>query len=906
MEEQLGVIRLRVEHRVNPLGISTASPRLSWNLLSDRRGEIQTGYQIQVARDCTRLEYGEADLWDTGKIESNSPVLIPYIGTPLKSGERAWWRVRVWGADGIPSSYSAPHFWEMGLLSAQDWKASWISFPVDRAKAIHDGLTLLPCPFFRHTFALQSPIRRARLYASARGVYRLFCNGERVGSGELDPGWTDYGRRIQYQTYDVTAMLQSGENVLGAVIGEGWYSGYIGFRFQREHYGDHPELFAQLVVETEDGKTTVIGSNGEWKGSYGPLEYSDLLAGEYYDARRELAGWNTIAFDDSDWKPAHAEWTPPTAVPFVPQPDEPARVTQEVAPTKIAPLAEAGSYLVDMGQNMVGRIRLKLQGERGTHVEMRFAETVDGSGAIYTDNLRRARQKDTYILRGGGEPEVYEPLFTFHGFRYIEITGYPGTLTKDAIIGQVMESDTPKTGTLTTGHEMVNQLISNVEWGQRGNFLSVPTDCPQRDERLGWLGDAQVFVRTATYNRDVAAFFTKWMADVRDAQSPMGSFSNVAPLIQMQGDGAPAWGDAGVIVPWTLYQMYGDRRILEENYSAMSRWIAYLSDGNPDGIWRERASYNFSDWLSIEANTPADVLATAYFAYDCSLMARVAGVLGKYEDATKYRLLFEHIQSAFQKAFVSSDGRVQGETQTSYLLALFMDLLPEEMRAASAAHLVADIEKRNGHLSTGFIGVGYLCPVLTQMGYADVAYRLLLNETFPSWGYSIRQGATTIWERWDGWTEEKGFQDASMNSFNHYSLGSVGEWLYRFVAGIDTSANYMEEAGFAHFDLRPYPDARIGFVEASFLSPYGEIRSNWHLSEDDLLKFDVTIPAGTTATVFVPAMTPESVRENGESISDSNVLRFLGWEEGRAIYHVRSGRYEFRSRMPRPLIGKTG
>ena len=522
------------------------------------------------------------------------------------------------------------------------------------------------------------------------------------------------------------------------------------------------------------------------------------------------------------------------------------RVTEELKPVAVTqPMP--GSYLFDLGQNMVGWARLKVQGPAGTVVRLRFGEMLSPNGTLYVDNLRGAKATDTYILSGNGA-ETYEPSFTFHGFRYVEVTGYPGEPSLDVITGCVLHSDIPRTGAFECSDPLVNQLVQNIDWGQRGNFLSIPTDCPQRDERLGWLGDAQVFVRTAAGNREVAAFFEKWMDDVADAQSPEGGFSDVAPRLVDFADGAPAWGDAGVIVPWTIYQMYGDTRLLQTHYSAMVRWINYLDGANPEHLWLNRRSNDFGDWLSIDDDTDKGVLATAYFAYDAWLMAEIAAKLGHAEDAARFSALFENIKAAFKAAYVSPTAEIKSGTQTAYVLALRFGLLPEPLRPLAAQHLVRAIEAKDWHLSTGFIGVGYLCPVLTEAGYADVAYTLLLNTTFPSWGYSITQGATTIWERWDGWTEDKGFQDVGMNSFNHYSLGSVGEWLQRYVAGIDLDP---DTPGFARIRIQPRPDRRLSFVRASFESIRGRIQSHWTL-ENDQFTLRVTIPANTTATVILP------------------------------------------------------
>jgi alpha-L-rhamnosidase len=544
---------------------------------------------------------------------------------------------------------------------------------------------------------------------------------------------------------------------------------------------------------------------------------------------------------------------------------------------------------------MVGWVRLKVEGEPGTKVTLRHAEALNPDGTIYTTNLRSARATDHYVLGGDGE-EVFEPRFTFHGFRYVEVTGYPGEPQRDAITGRVVHSATPPSGFFECSSSLVNKLQENVVWGQRGNFLSVPTDCPQRDERLGWMGDAQIFVRTASFNMDVAAFFEKWMADVQDAQSPEGAFPDVAPLLRGSGLidlrwGAPAWGDAGVIVPWTIYRAYDDTRIVERHYDAMARWMEYLHEANPDLIRKNRMGHNYGDWLSPKGDhTPKHLLATAYWAYDAKLMAEMAEVTDRNEDASEYRDLNERIKAAFEEAYVSPDGRVEGDTQTSYLLALHMELLPEELRSAAADHLVRTIEREDWHLSTGFVGIGYLCPVLTEAGYTDVAYCLLNNETYPSWGYTIKNGATTIWERWDGWTEA-GFQSPNMNSFNHYSLGSVGEWLYRYVAGIDLVA-----PGYGHILIRPRPGGGLTQASGEYDSVRGRISSSWKI-EDDRFVLEALIPPNTTATVHVPST--DGVLEGGRPVDEADGVEFLRAGEGETILSVGSGRYEFEGRMAR-------
>ena len=803
MTTTLRPVGLRCEYRTDPLGIDTPAPRLFWTLDDPgRRGARQTAYQI-IADD--------GALWDTGKVQSARTTHVPYEGTALTTGQRVSWKVRVWDESDQESEWSEAALWQMGLLAPTDWTAQWISFFAGRPQT-----DLTQPPYLRREFTASKPIARATLSATAQGVYTLSLNGTRVGDAYFAPGWTDYTKRIAYQTYDVTGLIQDGANALGAMLGDGWYTGYVGFngpgQRQREHYGHRTQFLAQLDVEYADGTRETVGTDGEWRGSVGPILFSDMLMGETYDARLEMPGWDTVGFDASAWTAVQVgDAGSATTVPLVVQDDPPVRLTEELA-AKSVTQPTPGSYVFDLGQNMVGWARLKVSGPAGTLIRLRFGEMLNPDGTLYVANLRGAKATDTYVLSGQGE-ETWEPNFTFHGFRYVELTGYPGEPGAEAVTGCVLHSDTPKAGTFECASPLVNQLVSNIDWGQRGNFLSIPTDCPQRDERLGWMGDAQIFVRTASCNRDVASFFTKWVQDVVDAQSPEGGYPDVAPRLVDLADGAPAWGDAGVIVPWTVSQVYGDVRLLETHYASMAAWIEYLDSANPDHLWKNRRVNDFGDWLSIDADTDKEVLATAYFAYDTALMSRIAKLLGKTEDAAHYDALFAKIKAAFNAAYVTEDGRVKSDTQTAYVLALRFDLLPDDKRAAAAKHLVADIEAKNGHLSTGFVGVGYLCPVLTDAGYADVAYRLLLNDTFPSWGYSIKHGATTIWERWNGWTAEGGFGDVGMNSFNHYSLGSVGEWLQRYVAGIDLDP---DAPGFERVLLHPRPNrrpaVRAGFV----------------------------------------------------------------------------------------------
>lgn len=745
-----------------------------------------------------------------------------------------------------------------GLIihSGQDWTASGESLPDRPALELADAngapfgparslYGAEPAPILKKEWFSSKPVVRARLYASAKGLYRLTLDGKRIGEGIFTPGWTDYRKRIQYQTYDVGAALRPGSHELRMTLADGWYCGNVGWS-GREQYGPKPMGLCQLEIEYADGTRERIATDSTWLVGSGPILQHDLLMGETYDARVKEAGWSA-----PDVQP-HGEEL------LVGQHSPTVRKLAELKPKTVAE-PKPGTYVFDLGQNMVGWARLRVEGPAGTAVTLRFAEMLNPDGTIYTTNLRGAKCTDQYTLSGEGS-EVYEPNFTFHGFRYVEVTGFPGKPTKASVTGIVLGSATPQTGTFECSDPMVNQLWHNIFWGQRGNYLEVPTDCPQRDERLGWMGDAQIFARTATYNNDIAAFMTKWVQDVRDGQSPEGGYSDVSPRIVDNSDGAPAWGDAGVIVPWTMYVAYGDRRLLERHYDSMKAWVDYIDSANPDHIWIKRSNNNFGDWLNVDADMPRDVLATAYFARSTDLFRRAAAVLGRAEDAQRYGALLADIKKAFNERFVAVDGTIKGDTQTCYVLALWFDLLPAEKRANAIARLTKDIMvARKGHLSTGFVGVGYLCPTLTSVDANDVAYTLLTQKTYPGWGYSIGHGATTIWERWDGWTEDKGFQDPGMNSFNHYSLGSVGEWMYSTVAGIDLDP---ERPAFKHVVIRPVPGGGLNWAKAAYDSVHGRIETSWKLSGESF-ELTVTIPANVTATVYVPTKDEAGVRLDG-------------------------------------------
>jgi alpha-L-rhamnosidase len=892
----LSVVELRTEYASNPIGIDVRAPRLSWKLHSAARGVAQTAYQVQVALSERALEAGKGLVWDSGVVKSGDSVNVSYAGPTLQSGQRCHWRVRVWDGAGSASAWSAPAFWEMGLLQPSDWKASWIEpdLPEDVTKS---G----PSPMLRREFALKGEVERARAYVTSHGLYEMAINGQRVGDAVLTPGWTSYNKRLQYQTYDVTALLKKGPNAVGVTLGNGWYRGYLAWGDKRNIYGNRLGLLAQIVVTYRGGRQETIGSDAAWKSATGPILMSEIYHGETYDARLEKAGWSSPGFAGAGW--SGVKVVDQRKDLLVAPAGPPVRRTGEIKPVKTL-RTPAGDTVVDMGQNMVGWVRLKVDGPAGTTVTLRHAEVLDKQGNLYTANLRAAKQTVRYTLKGGG-PESFEPHFTFQGFRYVAVDGYPGPLTPDSLTGVVVHSDMAPASTFETSSPLVNQLQHNILWGQKGNFVDVPTDCPQRDERLGWMGDAQVFSRTAAFNMDVAGFFTKWLRDVAADQFENGSVPHVIPDVlsepgRPQG-GSAAWADAAVVIPWTMYLSYGDRRVLETQYPSMAAWVEYMKRrAGDDFIWSE--DFTFGDWLAFAstasdypgATTGKDLIATAMFAYSTDLLQRTARVLGKTDDAARYGALLDHIKAAFQKEFVTATGRVGENTQTAYAVALQFDLLPEQLRAAAAARLAQDIRQRK-HLTTGFVGTPYLCHVLSRFGYLDEAYLLLNREEYPSWLYPVRQGATTIWERWDGLKPDGTFQDPGMNSFNHYAYGAIGEWMYRVMAGIEIDP---AAPGYAHTFIQPRPGGGFTRVSASHVTSYGRLASAWTIN-GAVFDLAVEIPANTTATVRLPGSRLADVTEGGQPLAAGNGITGVRQDGRDVVVETGSGTYRFVSRVAR-------
>ena len=809
----------------------------------------------------------------------------------------------------------------------------------------------LPATLLRRAFDVPTQVRRATVYATALGLYELRINGRRVGDHILAPEWTNYRKRVQYQTYDVTELLSTGKNTLAAMVGEGWYAGRL-MVVGRAAYGYRPALLLQLEIEHADGSRQTIVTDESWRSTTdGPIRSSGIYDGEVYDARKERPGWEVDGDESEDWRPVRVferrihpdpvgiqsrgsvtlrekapaqsgeatsgsisgnaqeriSTTPKGTLGLTPalvwQPNEPIRVMQELKPVSVAE-PKSGVYVFDLGQNMVGWCRLSGRGRVGEAVTIRHAEMIEDDGTIYTANLRAAPQVDRYIPRSDG-PFTFEPHFTYHGFRYVEVRGLTARPSTAAVVGRVFHSSAPDAGTFECSDALLNRLMRNIVWTQRGNLMSSPNDCPQRDERFGWMGDIQVFGRTAMCNMDLAAFFTKWLRDVRDDQAEDGRFPDFAPHPgnpNVQFSGAPAWADAGVIVPWHAYLNYGDVRLLEEHFEAARGWVDYVQGQNPDLLWRQSRHNDYNDWLNGDwikhadwpdrgASVTNEVLATAFFAHSTELVSRMARVLGREAEAAVYAEIARDIRSAFNRAFVE-DGRIRGDTQAGYALALNFNLLPEDQRSLAARHLVEGIDRYQGHLSTGIQTTHRLMLELTRSGHHELAWQLATNRTFPSWGYMIENGATTIWERWDGYVRGRGFQDAGMNSFNHWALGAVGEWIWQHVAGIQPDE---DQPGYRHAIIAPRPGGGVTWARAHHRSIRGPISTHWKL-EQDRFTFEVGIPPNTIVIVRIPTSDPDQVHENGRPAAESTGVQWISEEPGAVLFKIGSGRYAFETR----------
>lgn len=1141
---QAGVVpvELRCEARLNPLGIGVVKPGLSWRLeatVAAERGQQQSAYRILVASTPQTLAADQGDLWDSGKIVSPETVNVIYSGQTLTSGQRCYWKVRVYDGTDQASAWSAPAQWSMGLLAATNWTAQWIGFdaayspspqqatndalfntagvnwvrfpqaqnqaginhaafrkqivlpanqtitnavlalhadnecvayvngqaltnsvkrweattrlnvtpwlragtnvlalaatnsdslsarvigrlvvqfasgsisnlPVDTSwkvaqnppatwaqtnfndaawvtaestsspwgtPALND-VARVPAAYLRKEFVLGQAVTRATAYVTALGAYELRLNGQKVGNDVLTPGWTEFTRRVHHQTYDVTGLVQSGANTIGAILGDGWYASTLAFKGRRLNYGGTPRLLVQVMVELADGSTQIIGGDGSWQASYGPIRFADLLLGSEYDARLEMPGWDTTNFNASAWSPVtvglsaaangyfdvtalvtglvtnqqlnfpvnnttmggdpiygvvktlrltyqlggivstqsfaenttvilgsggqpltvlHALYGNASQFPgsgglqVQPASAEPSRVIETIAAVQMTE-PKPGCYTFDLGQNLVGWLRLNVSGAAGQRITVRHGEMLNPDGTIYTASLRGANATDFFIFATNGVT-VFEPRFTFHGFRYVEISGLSAPPPLHSVTGVVVHSDMPQTGSFASSSQLLNQLFHNIIWGQKGNYLEVPTDCPQRDERLGWTGDTQFFVPTAAYNFDVQSFFRRYLVTLcQDAQQADGSYAHVAPDLGA-GARSAAWGDAAWITPYVMYRTYGDTNVIAEHYAALQRYGLFLA-ANASNYAIDGLPGDFGDWLNLGGGATKKVVATAYYAYYAQAMSEMAQAIGRPADAASYAGLRNNIVAAFANFFNADGSFKDGSSQTGYALAFTLHLVPESLRPQVAQKFAASIAQFNNHLATGFIGTPRLLPALHLAGRDDLAYTLLLQESYPSWLYQVTLGATTMWERWDGWTPTGGFQDVGMNSFNHYAFGSVGEYLYSVVGGISARS-----PGYRTIKIQPVPGNGLTWANTSYQSVRGMISTAW-TNTGNTFKLTTVIPPNTTAHVYLPTTNTGAITESGALAATAPGVSFVGLSNNCAVYEVGSGTYFWSAPLP--------
>jgi alpha-L-rhamnosidase len=886
---QVQISDLTVEHLTNPIGLDEMQPKFGWILNAKQRNVTQTAYEIQVSENIQTIDnisIGDKLVWKTGKVTTDASINIVYDGEKLKSGQCYYWRVRVWDNKGKCSGWSNVSCWQMALLNTSDWKASWIESDITEVKRI--------CPQFRKSFNTSKTVQSATAYITAHGMYEANINGKKVGDAFLTPGFTSYNKRLQYQTYDVTTSIQKGENVIAINVGNGWYRGYLGWVTQVNTWGNKLGLLFQLDIAYTDGTHELVVSDGSWKSSTGSIVNAEIYYGETIDANKETYGWKLPKFDDSKWNGVKvADYKFDNLVATY---NEPVRKHEVFKATKVITTPK-GEKVLDFGQNLVGFESIKLQGKKGDTIRIYHAEVLDKAGNFYTENLRTATSISTYILSGNGV-ETFEPHFTFYGFRFIKIEGLKGELNPENFPAVALYSDMQKMGTFTSSNSLINQLQSNITWGQKGNFLDIPTDCPQRDERLGWTGDAHVFVRTAAYNRGVYNFFAKWMKDVAADQWADGRVPWVIPNIftkSKKESGSTGWSDVSTIIPWNIYMAYGDKKILENQYSSMKKWVEYMNNKSVNSLWNTE-KFHFGDWLffrpdddkdGIAAITDKNMIAQCFFAQSTQMLINTAEVLGKTDDVKTYSELLAKVKKAYMDEYMTANGGLVSSTQTAYVLALHFDMLPENLRQQAADRLVKNIRQYKNHITTGFIGTPYICHVLSRFGYTAVAYELLLQKTYPSWLYPVTVGATTIWERWDAQKPDGSFQTSEMNSFNHYAYGAIGDWMYRVAAGLREG-----EAGYKQIIVKPHLGGDFTYMNADLKTSYGNAASHWKIEGNQLI-MEVEIPVNTTATIYIPAKTANDITESGKALLISKDLTVSGVEGEYVVVKTGSGKYVF-------------
>lgn len=830
---------VRVEYRHEPIGIDASSPRFSWKIKSSEKNTVQESYSIRVTELAPSKEKVSI-LWDTGIVNSDKSVLVKYEGEKLKP--RTLYGVEIAVTDNHGEKSETQTCFETGLMYPENMDARWITVP--------DSFSSSACPVFTRRFETSSGIVRARIYASALGIYEMALNGEKVGDAYLTPGWTNYHKRIQYQTYDVTDMISSGSSNWEITVADGWYKGPYGVDSTPCLYGTEIAVIAELHIDYADGSSQVIKTGSEWDVYEKSIRYSEIYMGEVIDSTFTGVCLGKAKVYEHEKNV------------LISQENEYVKAVKRIS-YKSYIVTPKGEKVIDFGQNLAGFVEFRVRGEKGQKITLRHAETLDKNKNFYTENLRNAKATDVFIC--DGTEQIFSPHFTYHGFRYISIEGMdevnPGDFT-----AVVLHTDMEETGSFRCSDESINRLQQNIQWGERSNFVDIPTDCPQRDERMGWTGDAQVFCKTASFNMNTALFFTKWLHDLKSEQTMEFGPPHVVPNIWGDKDAAAAWSDAATIVPWTIYREYGDERLLSEQYDSMKDYVDYITanTNEENGLWQY--GFQYADWLALDKEECSDrvgatdiyLVANAFYAHSAMLVSKAAEVLGKDEDHKKYLDLHNRIVRLFQDEYTTKNGRLVSDTQTGLVLALHFDLVKKEHRDKVICSLKENINRHGDHLTTGFVGTPYICHALSDNGLHDLAGKLLLNDDFPSWLYSVKMGATTIWERWNSVKPDGSFDESGMNSLNHYAYGSIGSWMYEKLAGIQ-----LMDPGYKKFRIAPRPVKGIKKAEASLESPYGLIKSSWQI-QDGRLMLDILVPANTEATVVFPGCENPVTAGSGE------------------------------------------
>ena len=894
-------VALTCENLTNPVGIDVPEPRLSWQSRTDKRGSLQSAYRVLAASSLKLLEQEKADLWDTGKVTASKSLYLPYKGKDLSSNKRVYWKVKVWDNHGRQSAWSAPATWSMGIMEDHQWKGQWIGLDQELGKDnIDTTFTRVAARYLRKELQLPRKIKRATAHVAGLGLFELYVNGSKISDAVLAPALAEYPKRTYYMSFDISDQVEQGANAFGVILGNGRYVGVrnkeIPIYYDESkltHYG-FPKMLAQFEIEYEDGSTQTIVSDASWRlTANGPILANNEFDGEQYDANQEMLGWSKPGFNDATWR--QAEVVTPAAAKLSAQMTPPIKVTEVVSPVAMTEV-KPDTFIMDMGQNMVGWIKLEVKGNKGDRVSLRFAERLNVDGTLYLDPIRTAKVNDIYVLKGG-EEEEWEPRFTYHGFQYVEVTGFPGEPTLENFVGKVVHDDLKAIGEFSTSNETINQIYQNARWGIRGNYRSIPTDCPQRDERQGWLGDRATGSRGESYLFDHASFYLKWLQDIEDAQKETGSLPDVAPSYWVIYSDNVTWPAAYIIIADMLYDQFGDDRGIRQHYASMKQWMAYMKENYMTEYIISKDTYG--DWgVSPEApglihsqdakrKTDAGVLSTSYYFHLLGLLEEFALHLCKDGEAQEFSELRAKVKQAYHEQFFDPEEKAyKNNTATTNVLSLYFGLVPDEYRQEVFENLVEITQEDfKGHISVGLVGVQAIMRTFTDHGRPDIAYELATNTTYPSWGYMVEQGATTIWELWNGDTA-----DPFMNSWNHVMLlGDLLIWFYEDLAGIQPDPQFP---GFERFDLHPKPMGDLSYVRASHDSPYGMIKSHWEISKGEF-NWNIRVPANTTARVYVPA-DPESKVWKGESeAAKAADVCFLGFKDGRKVYEVGSGDYFF-------------